>query len=270
MNVGDLQDFREQSLGHTCLYSGPRTSAQAPVVLFVHGAFHGAWCWSHYLKFLAKKTIAVAALDLRGHGGLIPPPDFARAGVAEMANDIAEAARALGGNIVLAGHSLGALAAMAAAERIRPRGMILLAPQPPANVTGIRLLPAFTTRDLIPAPEARRARDWFFAGAAGDIAPYLAKLCPESPAFLNDLYERRIIVDPGWIAGPSLCLSGSADDSPLHQRGQDEKIAAFFGAEYHVLARAGHCFMAESEWESGAAVIVDWLERQGLSGRARA
>ena len=237
-------------------------------LLFIHGGFHGAWCWAPFLRFFTARGIAAAALDLRGHGGLSQGPAFIGTGVAEMAADVGEATQALGGAVILAGHSLGALVAMAAAEQVRPRGLVLLAPQPPANVQDVRLLPPFPPDLLVAPPPEERARKWMFGGAkdvGGDaLGLYLARLCSESPAFLNDLYERRVQVDPAWVKGPVLCLSGGRDDSPLHAAGQDEKIAAFYGAEFPQLPAAGHCLMADATRDTGAAVIADWLAGNNL------
>src|SRR6202008_4139991 len=45
-----------------------RESDNAPV-LFVHGAWHGAWCWDeHFLDFFAAKGYRSLAVSLRGHG----------------------------------------------------------------------------------------------------------------------------------------------------------------------------------------------------------
>ena len=38
-------------------------------LLFVHGAWHAAWCWDeHFLDFFAGKGYRALALSLRGHG----------------------------------------------------------------------------------------------------------------------------------------------------------------------------------------------------------
>lgn len=233
-------------------------------LLFVHGGFHGAWCWQDYLAFFSARNISTAALDLRGHGGLPLPPDFIRAGVAEMAEDIAEAAAALEPPIVIVGHSMGALAAMAACKTIKPSGLVLLAPAPPANVD-VRTMPPLPDDSPILPPPPERTRRWLLQGGGVEIDPYLARLCPESPAFLNDCYRRAISVDPTWVKGPTLCLSGVLDDSPLHPPGQDEAVAAFYGAETHTIPGAGHCLMLDAAWESGARMILDWLKRHKLT-----
>ncbi len=37
-------------------------------VLFVHGAWHGAWCWEPALTLLAGRGVQAGAVDLPGHG----------------------------------------------------------------------------------------------------------------------------------------------------------------------------------------------------------
>ena len=57
-------------------------------VLFVHGAFHGAWCWDeHFLDFFAGRGYHAVALDLRRH-----PGDPTGATVADYVADVAAAA----------------------------------------------------------------------------------------------------------------------------------------------------------------------------------
>ena len=261
-----LKNLNMKPLSRGRLYSTAR--GQGPSLLFVHGAFHGAWCWAPFLAFFKAQGVPAAALDLSGHGGLAQPADFTTLGVADMAADVAEAAARLGGPVILAGHSLGALAVMAAAQHIRPCGLILLAPAPPANVTGVRLLAPFPDNHAVAPPGEERVRKWFLSGTTGtDIAEYVARLCPESPAFLNDLYRRKITVDPAWIQGLALCVSAAADDTALHPAGQDEAVAAIFGAELQKLAHAGHCFMLDDSRENAAALILDWLRRNDLAGR---
>lgn len=238
------------------------------MVLFVHGGFHGAWCFAETLAALAREGMPCAAVDLTGHGGLTPPADFAARGAAQMAADVAEAAAALNGPVVLAGHSLGALAVMAAAERVRPVGMVLLAPAPPANITSVRLLPPFPADRFVAPPPPERAQRWFLTTSTDvDVAAYAARLCAESPAFLNDLYLRRVFVDPAWTRGPALCLSGGADDSALHPAGQDQAVAAFMGAELEVLPGAGHSFMLGESHKAMTARLLAWLHRNALAGK---
>ena len=39
-----------------------------PTFVFVHGAWHGGWCWSEVVRLLAERGYPSVALDLPGHG----------------------------------------------------------------------------------------------------------------------------------------------------------------------------------------------------------
>jgi pimeloyl-ACP methyl ester carboxylesterase len=36
--------------------------------VFVHGAWHGGWCWSEVVRLLSERGHRAVALDLPGHG----------------------------------------------------------------------------------------------------------------------------------------------------------------------------------------------------------
>jgi len=78
------------------LSRAPTTSRDAPPLLFVHGAWHGAWCWDeHFLGYFSERGFSAHAVSLRGHGesegreGLrsVRLSDFVEDDVAEAAVD---------------------------------------------------------------------------------------------------------------------------------------------------------------------------------------
>jgi len=265
-NFDFLQQLDERRLSNGRVFMSGRGTG--PALLFVHGGFHGAWCWAQFLHFFRSQNVPVSAVDLRGHGSLPQSDTFLKDGVREMAADVTEAAAIVGGPVVLVGHSLGALVAMAAAEQIKPVGLILLAPSPPSDVPEVRRLPPFPDGQLIAVPPPERTRKWFLSGYSGnDIAPYQARMTPESPAFLNDRYLARISAKPEWVKGPTLVVSAGKDDTLLHPAGQDEAIAAYYGAEFQSIPEAGHCLMADDSADTSAALLLDWLKRHNLAGQ---
>ena len=44
------------------------TARKAATVVFVHGAWHGAWCFSPVIQYLAAAGVQTLAIDLPGHG----------------------------------------------------------------------------------------------------------------------------------------------------------------------------------------------------------
>ena len=102
-----------------------------PGLLFVPGAYHGAWCFAHYLDYFAAAGLACAALDLRGHGALPQDAAFASTTIADLGHDVACALDALEGPTIVVGHSMGALPALLAARQRPVAGVVLMAPSPP-------------------------------------------------------------------------------------------------------------------------------------------
>ena len=49
---------------------GSCSEAHQVPLLFVHGAWHAAWCWDeHFFDYFADKGYRALAVSLRGHGG---------------------------------------------------------------------------------------------------------------------------------------------------------------------------------------------------------
>jgi pimeloyl-ACP methyl ester carboxylesterase len=82
-----------------------------PLVVLVHGAWHGAWCWAALQADLDRRGIASIAIDLPGHGASSLP-------LGDLHGDAAHVVAVLehldrdqrgdeGGGIVLVGHSYG-------------------------------------------------------------------------------------------------------------------------------------------------------------------
>lgn len=98
--------------------TAPASPTAAPLVVLVHGAWHGAWCWAALQAELDRRGVASIAVDLPGHGAsTLPPTDLA--GDADHTVAVLDAvARRRTGPIVLVGHSYGgAVIGQAAARR---------------------------------------------------------------------------------------------------------------------------------------------------------
>jgi pimeloyl-ACP methyl ester carboxylesterase len=71
------------------------TGHQTPL-LFVHGAWHAAWCWDEgFLDFFAHKGYRALALSLRGHGGSLAPKPLRSISIADYVEDVVEVAQNL-------------------------------------------------------------------------------------------------------------------------------------------------------------------------------
>lgn len=82
--------------------------------VLVHGAWHGAWCWSTTADLLAGRGHRVTALDLPSHGDDGTPP--AAVTLADYADRVIAALDAIDGPVVLVGHSMGGIVISTVAE----------------------------------------------------------------------------------------------------------------------------------------------------------
>ncbi|MBN1814794.1 MAG: alpha/beta fold hydrolase [Anaerolineae bacterium] len=116
----------------------PERDAHSPPVLFVHGMFHGAWCWDeHFLSYFAQHGYVAHALSLRGHAGSEGHERLRWASVADYVSDLRQVVNQLPTTPVLVGHSMGGLLIQEYLQSHEAPAAVLL-----ASVSPQGLLPA--------------------------------------------------------------------------------------------------------------------------------
>jgi pimeloyl-ACP methyl ester carboxylesterase len=199
--------------------------AACATVVLVHGAFHGAWCWSRVVAGLEARGVSAVALDLPGHGespsalgGLPDDAAFVRARV--------EACRE---PVVLCGHSYGGMVISEAADAQGPvRHLVYLAavaPDPGESL--VAALPAEATARMSAAlhPNAdgsvsidpARALELFYQDCDAELARWaVARLGPQRPESLLAPVTRA-----AWREIEStyvVCERDGAIDAPAQRR----------------------------------------------------
>ena len=81
--------------------------------VLVHGAWHGAWCWSRVVPLLEELGHSADAIDLPGHGD--DPTPRASVGIGDYVRATGEALAKGPLPAVLVGHSMGGLLISSAA-----------------------------------------------------------------------------------------------------------------------------------------------------------
>src|SRR5215472_13960491 len=74
-----------------------------PALLFVHGAWHGSWCWQPVREILEERGWTTTAVDLP----TVHAPDKAALGMAADADAVRAAIDAIDGDVVVVAHSYG-------------------------------------------------------------------------------------------------------------------------------------------------------------------
>lgn len=213
----------------------------APCVFFVHGAYHGAWCWADWMRALAAENRPAAAVDLPGHGGFPQPPDFAELGVLDFAAAVERCALSLERPLLGIGHSLGALILTKAAEVGLFAALGLLAPSPPGNLPAAAAIPLVEEGEAIAAPRPGDYAGRYLGKTRDDRWHPL--LTAESPRALNDRYGLRVPVRAGRLPRTGFVLEAGLEDRHRHPLGQNAAVADFLGYSHRLLPDTPHCMM---------------------------
>ena len=172
---------------------GSCSEAHPSPLLFVHGSWHGAWCWDeHFLDFFADHGYRVVALSLRGHGKSPAPRRMQFCSIADLVDDVESVAAGLSTRPVVIGHSMGGFVVQKYVESHEAPAGVLLASEPPRGAGGLLLRSmkrhpwrftrtTFTTKSLHAFNSPERAREYFYSPqtAESDVVRYTARLGEE-------------------------------------------------------------------------------------------
>ena len=244
-------------------------------LLFVHGAWHAAWCWDeNFLSFFADKGYRAVAVSFRGHGESPVDKPLRACSVADYVQDVSSVAARLPSAPVVIGHSMGGLIVQKYLEsHAAPAGVLMTSIPPQGNfgnalrwirhrpmhfakmtITG-RALPYITPPEL--------ARERFFSPHTPEdvVRKYTARLQEDSSRIGIDCLLLRL-PRPKRVTTPMLVLG--ADEDGAHTREEILATARAYGTQAEFFPDMGHNMMLEPGWESVAQRIDTWLSHQGL------
>lgn len=244
-------------------------------LLFVHGAWHAAWCWDeHFLDFFAGKGYRALALSLRGHGNSPSDKPLRALSIRDYVDDVATVAATLPTPPVVIGHSMGGFIVQKYLEsRDVPAG-VLMASAPPRGylASGIRWLRRHPwdfvklsatgkSLDYVSSPELARER--FFSAHTPDdvVAACAARLQEESARSGRD--GVTVLPRPKLVRAPMLIL-GALEDAMAVTPAEVRATASAYGTEPEFFPRMGHNMMIEPGWQDVAERINSWLVSRGL------
>lgn len=252
----------------------PPDRRRTPPLLFIHGGFHGAWCWAdHFMPWFAGRGFDCHATSLRDHGTSRRTGQHDAWRLADYVEDVRWAVEQLEARPILVGHSLGGTIAQKVAAADAFPGMILLAPSPigGSNRAALRMLvqhplamwralsrrdmalalPAFLSFFLSPdLPEAERAR-------IVERLDGLTALGAAADAFYRDPPR------PVPTTMPVLVVSGERDWSI--PRYKNVRLARDYGGA-HLTVPTAHDVMGDTQWEVAATQILTWIDQRFPDG----
>jgi len=247
----------------------PDIATARPPLLFVHGAFAGAWTFAeHFLPYFAANGFAAHAVSLRGHGASFGRDALAWASLADFVDDLEATIDELGEAPVLVGHSMGAAVVMKYLERAAVPAAALLAPVPPQGLFAASLTLALSKPSLLVELNAMLANGRaslevlhkaLFAGpmAVEKLADYYPRFQGESQRAIWDLTLFDLPQTWRMQRPPMLVLLAERD--ALFPVAQSRLGFAAIGLRTEVLEELGHAVILEPGWQRAADRLIRWL-----------
>ena len=249
----------------------PASPRKTPL-LFVHGSWHGAWCWDvHFLDYFAERGFAAHALSLRGHGGSAGRERLRWTRMRDYVDDVAQVAASLTAPPVVIGHSMGGFIVQKYLENHAPPAAVLLASVPPQGAfnTALKLggrhpalfLKANLTMTMYPMVSTPAlAREAFFSADLPEAAlnAYWAKLQDESFTGFLDMLMLDL---PKPVKTPPPVLVLGAERDSIFGPDAVNATARRFGVNAEWLPGIAHDAMLDTGWRSAADAILAWLNR---------
>lgn len=255
----------------------PETITHPVPILFLHGAWHGAWCWEvNFAPYFASQGFVTYSMSLRGHGHSKGRSGIRWFSIDDYLDDLVDVIDHLPVRPVIVGHSLGGYITQMYLETYKAPAVVLLAPGP-SNIAWLAtkfglttdplsVLQSLLTLNLYPlVGRIDRARRAFFSPdiPQKQLEKYFARLRHESfRIYIELLLFRRL--DSAAIrqqAVPTLIVGGERD--PLFPPDTLQKLATQREADLHILPQTSHDIMLEARWQHAADHIINWLATKG-------
>ncbi len=247
-----------------------KPATDKPALIFVHGAWHGAWCWANFLPYFSDKGYDCFALSLRGHGKSEGRSSLRWSRIADYVADLRQLVSGLDREVVIVGHSMGGLVTQKYLETYPARGAVLLATVPTCGALGsvfrtfknspwtmLKVMFTLSLYPLVDSPE--KARFAFFSEDLPQekLMKYYRNLQDESYfALLGMLFSA--LPKPEKISTPLFILGAQKDT--IFTVSEIEATARAYKTEAEFMPNMAHDMMLEENWQQAAKRIRKWMD----------
>jgi pimeloyl-ACP methyl ester carboxylesterase len=251
----------------------PERRSRRKPLLFVHGELAGSWLWERFLGYFAGRGWEGHALNLRNHfwSQTADPTELS---FDSYTDDVVAAMERLGPNTVAIGHGMGGLLTLKAAERAPISALVLLSPEPPAELRPpalpheLREIPdvygkASIGWETLPEKLQRDHRDLTIADVLR-IQHLLGQKPHEAGAAKRTMLT-GVSIDPSTFEGmPKLVIGAGLDRYVTEER--SERVAEWLHAGYEPFGAHSHfgLVLAEHGYQQVAESIRSFLEANRL------
>jgi len=244
-------------------------SNQKETILFVHGAWHGKWCWDKYFREeFTNRGYTVVTFDLPGHITSGKIKGINKFSIKDYVNALSVEVSKLDKAPIIVAHSMGGLILQKYLEKGECKKAIFLASVPPYGVINTTLkfarksyfypsLFGLNLYGLVNSDE--KCKEAFFSDSLPqeDIAEHSAKMCSESfRAFLDMLLPWVKVTEKSKI--PILVIG--AENDTIFSIKDNEKTAKQYDAELVIIEDIAHDMMLDTNHEKVSTKILEWLQ----------
>lgn len=248
----------------------PQIKADCPPILFLHGAWHGAWCWQeHFMPYFAQQGYETYAMSLRGHGNSNSDVHINTHSLQDYLDDLTSIVEKIGRPPIIIAHSMGGFIFQKFLEKNTCAGGVLLAALPPHGVLKFSLRILLTKSYALPnllrlnlkglVKNTRRTRWAFFSGDLPEevVTKYTANMVGESfKAFLAFLFPR---IKLNYHTKIPLLVLAAANDKIFTVK-DNQKTAKKYNAPLKILDDIAHDMMLDTKHQETANAILEWIK----------
>lgn len=250
----------------------PKGTARHTPILFVHGAYGGAWVWEqHFLPYFAEHGYSAHALSLRGHGASEGWESLPFARLRHYVADLEQVAGKMSEPPVLVGHSMGGMIVQKYMHAHPVPAAVLMASVPPHGMVGTFFGMAFSNPMLFRemamvqmfgprVSNGESVRRALFSEDTPDeiIQECMPRMQAESTLAIFDLLGLDLPPSSSTLDFPVLVL-GAEKDAFVYPGGL-QATAQTYGTKAEAFPGMAHAMMLDHGWKAAADRILEWLD----------
>ncbi|MCB9227797.1 MAG: alpha/beta hydrolase [Chitinophagales bacterium] len=238
-------------------------------IVFVHGAWHGAWCWeAFFIPFFKKQGFNCYTYNILKHDKPGDTKGINALSIANYVEQLEEIMIPFNNKAIIIAHSMGGLIVQKYLEKHPCKKVILLTPVPYYGVINTTLrfftkklysYPALLSFNLYKLVNTEPKASWAFFSKQIPLEKrleYSQKLCSESfKAFLNMLFPNIKI---NYHTKIPMLIIAAENDVIFHVK-EERKTAAYYNADFALIPNTAHDVMLDTNYQAVLDKMMEWL-----------
>jgi pimeloyl-ACP methyl ester carboxylesterase len=256
----------------TITYRPAEPSHDTPI-LFVHGMWHGAWCWRDWQEYFANEGWESHAISLPGHGSSPAMGSVRFLTMGDYLRVVRDVVGRFANPPIVIGHSMGGGLVQWYLKKVADDlpAVVLVASFPSHSTIAdgalqhlrrdtygfLKMALSLSSTPLVRSPKWA-ASLLITEGAALYPEDLHARLCEESALVLLQ-HNPPFWTPPRKPTSPMLWIAGERDAAFSY--GGARRSASYYGAEFASVPDSGHDLMLEASRFETAEAITEWLSK---------